>query len=215
MRNYTWLEIRNRIRQRTNKERSQFVTDTEINGLIEEAYAVMYNKLVNTNENYFISKSTVALVAGTEDYDLPADFFKLRGVDIARNGFLYPMNQVAWDDRNKYRVTSSYQSTPTDYMFYGNKIRILPIPNAGYTASIYYIPAPPVYVSDITTIDGVAGFEKYIVYSVSAMIRAKEEKSTQDFENKAAVALQDMINAIAPRDFENAVTITDKLYYDI
>ena len=80
MRTYTWSEIRNRIRQRTNKEKSQFVTDSEINGLMEEAYAVMYNKLVNTNENYFISKSTVALVAGTQDYDLPTDFFKLKGI---------------------------------------------------------------------------------------------------------------------------------------
>lgn len=214
-RTYTWGELRTRIRQRTNKEKSQFVTDTEINGLMEEAYSVMYNKLVNANENYFISPYTLTLVAGTEDYNLPSDFFKLKGVDISRNGFKYAMNQVPWDSRSKYQVTTSYQSTPIDYMFYGNKLRFLPIPNAGFSVTLYYIPAAPVYVDDNTVIDGVSGFEKYIVYSVAATIRAKEEKSTIDFDNKAAMALMDMMNAISPRDFENAVTITDVLYYDV
>ena len=214
-RSYQWSEIRNRIRQRVNKEKSQFVTDSEINGLMEEAYATMYNKLVNTNENYFITSTTISLVAGTANYDLPTDFFKLKGIDISRNGFLYPMNLVPWDHRNKYQVTTSYQSTPIDYMFYGNQIRFLPIPNAGFSVTAYYIPAPPVYVSDSTLIDGVAGFEKYIIYSVASIIRAKEEKSTQDFDYKASQALQDMINAISPRDFENAITVTDILYYDV
>lgn len=214
-RSYTWLEIRNRIRQRTNKERSQFVTDSEINGLIEEAYAVMYAKLVNTNENYFISSSVVTLVAGTQDYDLPTDFFKLKGIDISRNGFLYPMNLIPWESRNKYQITTSYQGTPVDYMFYGNKIRVVPMPNAGSSMTMYYVPCPPVYINDATTIDGIAGFEKYIIYAVSSVIRAKEEKSTQDFDNKAMMALQDMINAITPRDFENAISVTDINFYDV
>lgn len=214
-RSFTWAEIRNRIRMRTNKEKSQFVTDSEINGLIEESLAVMYNKLVNTNENYFISSTTLTLVAGTEDYNLPSDFFKLKGVDISRNGFKYPMNQVPWEKRSKYQVTTSYQSTPIDYMFYGNKLRFLPVPNAGFSVILYYIPAAPVYVDDSTIIDGVSGFEKYIVYAVSSVIRAKEEKRTQEFDDKAQMALQDLVNAVSPRDFENAVTVTDVNYYDV
>jgi Skp family chaperone for outer membrane proteins len=70
-RNITWGNLRTRIRQRTNKEKSQFITDSEIDGMIEEAYAEMYNVLVNTNENYFINSTTLNLVQGTSNYNLP------------------------------------------------------------------------------------------------------------------------------------------------
>jgi hypothetical protein len=215
-RTYQWSEIRTRIRQKVNKEQSQFVTNSEIDSLIEESYSVMYNKLVNTNENYFISSTTLALVAGTSTYALPTDFLKLKGVDLNRNGLLYQLNQVPWEQRNKYQVISvTYQSIPTEYMFYNNSLRFVPVPNGGYTVTVYYIPAPIKYVSDSTTIDGVSGFEKYIVNYCAACIRDKEEKDGSAFMLKAEKALQDMVNAVSPRDFENAITIQDVNYYDV
>lgn len=215
-RTFLWSEIRTRIRQKVNKEQSQFVTNSEIDSLIEEAYSVMYNRLVNTNENYFISSTTLTLVAGTSIYSLPSDFLKLKGVDLNRNGLLYQLNQVPWEQRNKYQVISvAYQSIPTEYMFYNNSLRFVPVPNGGYTVTVYYIPAPPKYISDSTTIDGVAGFEKYIVNYCAACIRDKEEKDGSSFMLKAEKALQDMANAVAPRDFENAITIQDVNYYDV
>lgn len=215
-RSYTWAELRTRIRQKTNKEKSQFVTDSEIDSLIEESYSVMYNKLVSTNENYFISSTTVSLVANTHTYALPSDFFKLKGVDISRNGVLYQLGLLPWENRNKYQsLSATFTSIPTEYMFYNNSLRFVPTPNSGYTATIYYIPAPPRYISDATTIDGVAGFEKYIVNYCAACIRDKEEKDSSIFMNKAALALQEMAAAISPRDFENAITINDVNYYDV
>lgn len=216
MRTYTWADIRSRIRQKTNKENSQFVTNHEINHLIEEAYATMYNKLVNTNENYFITSTTLTLVNNTHTYALPDDFYKLKGVDLDRNGVLYQLSLVPWEHRNKYQaISTTYTSLPTEYMFYNNSLRFVPVPNGGYTVTVYYVPAPPKYVSDATTIDGVAGFDKYIVNYCAACIRDKEEKDSSVFMNKAMIALQDMANSISPRDFENSITISDVNWYDV
>lgn len=215
-RTYTWAELRTRIRQKTNKENSQFVTNSEIDSMIEEAYATMYNKLVNTNENYFITSTTLTLVNNTHTYALPADFYKLKGVDLDRNGVLYQLSLVPWEHRNKYQaISTTYTSLPTEYMFYNNSLRFVPVPNGGYTVTVYYVPAPPKYVSDATTIDGVAGFDKYIVNYCAACIRDKEEKDSSVFMNKAMIALQDMANSISPRDFENSITISDVNWYDV
>jgi hypothetical protein len=215
MRTYTWAEIRTRIRQRVNKEKSQFVTDSEIDTMIEEAYSDMYDILVNTNENYFISSTTLTLTAGVNTYSLPTDWYKLKGVDAVRNGFRYQMDQVPWESRNKYNITTNYQSTPVEYAFYGNSLYFLPTPNATFTVTVYYVPAPPKYVSDSTTVDGVAGFEQYIVNKAATMIRMKEEKDYTPYANAAMAALQRMVNSIQPRDFENAISITDVTYYDV
>lgn len=215
-RNYTWGTIRDRIRMRVNKEKSQFVTDSEINGLMEESYADLYNTLVNENENYFISTTVINTVAGTDKYDLPSDFFKLIGIDIAGNdGFIRQMKQVPWIERNKYRSTVSYMGYPVDYTFYNNQIKLLPIPSQVVPLTVYYIPTAPVYTNDATTIDGISGFEKYIIYDVAATIRAKEQKDNTDMLEKRNLALAAMKQAISPRDFENAITVSDVIFYDV
>ena len=77
-------DLRTLVRQRAAQENSQFVTDEELRQYINRGYSGLYDLLVtNANsEDYFLNSSTVTLVSGTQTYDLPTDFYKLKGVDL-------------------------------------------------------------------------------------------------------------------------------------
>lgn len=216
MRNFTWAQIRTKIRQRTNKEKSQFVTDTEIDGLMEESLANLHSLLVLQNENYKISSTTITTVAGTADYALPADFFKLRGVDALDSTYgSYPLKQLNWEDRHISTTIYPGNINLIGYTFYNNNLRLLPTPQDVKNITVYYIPAAPVYVSDATTIDGVNGWETYIVYDVASTILMKEEKDPSGMLAKKAQALINIKQQISNRDYENPVTVADTKYYDV
>jgi hypothetical protein len=104
---------------------------------------------------------------------------------------------------------------PVGYSFYNNQLRFFPTPASAQSATVYYIPAPPVYVSDVTNIDGVSGFETYIIYTVAATIAAKEEKETGLYLQRRDIALKNMVAAVSARDFENPVCINDVTWYDV
>jgi hypothetical protein len=215
-RNYTWGALRTKIRQRTNKEISQFVKDSEIDGMMEESYATLHNILVNLNENYIYKEYQLAIYANTTRFELPVDFFKLKGVTIEDNGYIRRLELVPWERRCHYQQTPpAWGGYPVGYALVGSQIQFFPTSQSNIYVTVGYIPAAPVYISDETVIDGISGFETYIIYSVAALIRAKEEKPASEFLAQRELALQNIRAAATPRDMENAVTITDVLVYDI
>lgn len=215
-RTYTWAQIRTKIRQRTNKEKSQFVTDSEIDGLMEESLANLHSFMVLQNENYKISSTTINTIAGTSDYALPADFFKLRGVDVVDSTVgSYPLKQLNWEDRHIANNTALTASNLIGYVFYNNNLRLLPTPQDVKTLTVYYLPAAPVYVSDATTIDGVNGWETYVIYDVASTIVMKEERDPSAMLAKKAQALINIKQQISNRDYENPITVSDTKYYDV
>jgi hypothetical protein len=88
-------DLRTLVRQRADQENSQFVTDEELRQYINRGYAELYDLLVTnaTSEDYFLNSSTVTLVSGTQTYDLPADFYKLRGVDLNMGSDTFPLRR--------------------------------------------------------------------------------------------------------------------------
>ena len=76
-------ELRLLTRQRADQENSQFVNDTELTRYLNNSWGELYSLInENFNEDYFTTTSTVSMVSGTDTYDLPSDFYKMRGVDL-------------------------------------------------------------------------------------------------------------------------------------
>ena len=75
--------LRTLSRQRADMENSQFVSANEWREYINRGYAELYDLLTTSasSEDYFLNSNIFSLVSGTKTYDLPSDFYKMRGVD--------------------------------------------------------------------------------------------------------------------------------------
>lgn len=53
-------------------------TDTEVDSYINESYKYYYNELVANNYDGILKQASINLVANTDQYSLPSDWFKTR-----------------------------------------------------------------------------------------------------------------------------------------
>lgn len=141
-------------------EESGFLDTQDWVDLFNEAYTDLYDLLLMTGGHYASTVSTIAVSAGTEEYDLPSDFYKLEWADfqVGSGGNIYvPLRRFTEQERNNT---------------VGN---VDNIPNG--TVRIRYYPKPTKWTTgDVATnIDGVAGYEKYIVTAMAKMAKDIEE----------------------------------------
>jgi hypothetical protein len=144
-------DLRTLVRQRADQENSQFVTDQELRQYINRSYCELYDLLItNANsEDYFLNSSTVTLVSGTQTYDLPADFYKLRGVDLNMGSDTFPLRRYNFPQRD---VGSRY-SVPYRYRYHiqGSSLRLTPSPSTNDTLTVWYIPSPKKFIEKTVT----------------------------------------------------------------
>jgi hypothetical protein len=188
-----------RIRKRADMQSSAFFTDDDILDLLNEAYPELYDTLTQAFQNYYAESTPITLVAGTAAYDLPADFYKLISVDYLVSGpidggtyeALFPYNEM---ERNAtLGITSS-------------------IPNG--TVRMRYIPACPVLtLSD--SLDGIDGWDAYIVTDVAIMMLDAEESNTDRLERRRQRLLQRIMSASQNRDVTMPGQVADVTVYSL
>jgi hypothetical protein len=132
-------------------ENSQFVTDTELLRYINRAYAELYDLIVTeaNADDYFLNSSTFTLVSGTKAYDLPADFYKSRGLDLTVGSDSIPIRRYNFSQRD---VGSRFQTARNfRYHIQGNSIYINPKPSSSDTMTLWYIPSPKKFIEKTVT----------------------------------------------------------------
>jgi hypothetical protein len=210
----TLAQLRTNARNRADMAGSQFVSDAELNGYLNSSANELWDLLVSTVEDYGLSSSTVSLVAGTDTYSLPASFYKLRGVDLVdSNG-----NIIATLKPYNFRERASYSYSPTwnlaglaylRYHVQGNSIKFVPLPNQNQNVLLWFIPVLTQMVSDSDTLDGVNGFEEYVVVDAARKMRIKEESDTSQLDMEKAALKQRIESMAASRDQGSCELITD------
>lgn len=151
--------LRTRVYQRANLENhTNFASSTEVNDLINEAFAEVWDLLVAASPpDFYSSETTVTTTSGTSAYSLPADFLKLRAVFVDEgNGEYRPISRANEQERQFYRA-----------------------PAGAYSAIVRYIAAAPQVAdgggSDSTTFDGIDGWEELAVLKAAANLLNKEQ----------------------------------------
>lgn len=201
MASFTLLQLRTQIRQRADIERSQHITDAEINGYINASIRELRDLLIQKfGEDYFVSNSTITTTSGDDTYDLPADFFKLLGVDLqVASGEFITLKPFMFSERNRYNTNilrGVYGSQFTKYRIQGSSIVFRPIPETTNTIKIFYIPMFTSLSSDSDTWDGFNGWEEYVVIDGTIKCKAKEE-SDVNIEAAQKAALIKRIEEVA------------------
>ena len=175
----TLLSLRTRARQRADMEGSLFVSDAELNQLINTSVAELYDLLVSVNSEYYLSSQTLTLIPGTDTYSLPVDFYKLQGVDgiIDSQGNAYTLRPFNFAERNNalYTTAASGPIVSLRYRLLGQNMRFIPVPSAAGSIKLWYISIPTPLALDTDTFDGINGWEEYVIVDAAMKMLIKEE----------------------------------------
>jgi hypothetical protein len=173
------LQLRERARQRADQERSTFVSDAELNIYLQQSWYELYDILVSRFEDYYSQTLTTTVGAGSSEITLPADLYKLRGVDYQLDGTTFAtLRQFNFLERNKRarnfdRLIAGRRNIV--YRMMGNKLLLLPEQDAAGTYRLWYIPRCPTLSSDSSVVDNVLDFDEYIVVDAAIKMMVKEE----------------------------------------
>jgi hypothetical protein len=202
----TRQRLRERAQLRADMENTNFISSTEWNDIINTSYRELYDILVGTYADYYSSSATFTLAGGSggNTYSLPADFYKLRGLDYYIGSGTNPWREVPrynFEDRNKLWFRS--------YARMGSVIRVLPEAHAGGDYKIWYIPQPTALTDDAHTVEGVNGWEEYIVIDAAIKALNKEESDVSALMAEKAAILKRVESMASESDANRPATVAD------
>ncbi len=161
----TLAELRTAARQRADMVHSQFVSDDELTSYVNASYFELYDLLVQKYGNdYFVSESSFPLVSGTAKYGLPADFYKLLGVDLQVSGGddgYVSLRPFTMAERNRHASAAGnwLGVSSLRYRISGNDLWFTPTPDGGQQVRLWYVPrlARLIDQTTLTVADPIAG----------------------------------------------------------
>ena len=190
-RTFTVAQLIARVRQAADIQHMDsangFITDNEIMGYLSDSYTELYDILVSKGINQFESSATLSVTSGVAS--VPADFYAALGVYRVENDFLIPLKEVYLKDIHRYRT--SEQGNAYAFRVVGEEIHLYPPPSSG-TYKLYYAPFATKFALTSDTVDGVNGWEEYLVLDATIKCQDKEESSSEGTREKK----RDMLNRI-------------------
>lgn len=176
----TLAQFRDRARQRSDMETSDFVEDSELTGYVNASLAELYDLLVSAyGEDYFLADAfTITTASATSDYALPPDFYKMRGLDCKiNNSDWFSLRPFNFNERNGNQDTQwgMIGGPNIRYRIMGSNLKLSPLPDGAYTLQLWYVPTAPVLASDSDSFDDVNGFGEYVIVDAAIKMLQKEE----------------------------------------
>lgn len=214
---------------------SQFCTDPELTGFINASYYELYDLLVQKFGNeYFVALDTTGkpyqfttttaemypLPDGTSTYKMPDTttnapaFFKALGVDVQIDSLTWAsIHRFGFAERNSgdYPVITPGRSD-LRYRLNGSNIWLRSgrsSPAAGLLIRVWYVPRLTALSLDADVLDGVSGWEEYIVVDAARKALEKEESDATHLERAKAALVQRIEAAAENRDAGSPATVSD------
>lgn len=213
----TLLQLKTQARQRSDMEGSDFVSDSELTSYINSSIAELHDLLVGTyGPDYFVEKYQFSTVAGTEDYALPSNFYKLKGVDALLSGTqYYSLRPFNFNERNRHQdINWSLLAGPSiRYRLVGNNLKFNPAPDAGYSMRLWFIPTPTPLVLDADIYNDVNSYAEYVIVDAAIKMLQKEESDVSVLASQKMDLRKRIENMAANRDADQPESISD-IYAD-
>lgn len=193
----TLLQLRDRAKEESDNVNSSFLTDAEWNKLLVSSYQELYGLIVQTYGNDYYVQTTPFVITTdgiNQLFALPSDFFKMLGVDLLIGGTSNYVSLKPFDfaDRNQLNVGAN-----------GG------IPMAGQTVRLLYVPLPTLPTVDASTIEGVNGWEEYIIVDAAMKALAKEESDVSVMALRKQALIERLEAEAENRDAGSPATVAD------
>lgn len=190
----TLAELISQVRARTDQEVGNAVEDVaHLTPWINNGIAACFEDLTKANPDWYLITDTVQTTTGTLEYELPADFMLMRGVEYQIGQTTIECHEFAFAERNHvYGVHPALRGAPRYRVMRngiagdGARLVFRPDPDTReYT--IHYVPNPPrLEDPDNDSFDGIAGFEEYVIEFACIKVRNKMEEDPSPHERLLA-----------------------------
>jgi|SRR6516164_5699254 hypothetical protein len=180
------------------------------------AYKDLYQQIILAKEQYYITTTTFQVTANQSSYPLPADFYKLNGVDLAidNSGRFLTLTPYMFKERNKFRSGLALTVAPYGqiykYMIVGNNIQFIPLPTQSSNITLWYTPEPQKINSFSDTLSIPIGSDEYLSLYMACAMKAKEEDDNSQLNAKRLEVLDQLKNSLKDRDSGSASYIVDE-----
>lgn len=146
---------------------------------INDALAELHELLVY--EEYFLETSSISLVAGTEEYDLPNDFYKTLMVYKITTDRRYPVEKVTLSELSGFRTTG---------------------PLSSGTVELWYAPQLKKLARETSRVSVAFpnGWESFAAIHAAIPLLIQEESDTSAMDKERAHILQRIMSNVEPRD---------------
>jgi len=212
--NVTLGDLRSEARERANMTGSGFIKNPVWNGWINKSIQRLYNILVRSfGEDYYFKEADISIVSGTEEYDLPTDFYKLLGVDLkigTKRQDRIGIEKFLWKDRNRYSYRpGGFVGRSFRYRMMGGSIIFVPEPTGANTVTLSYIRTATDLVVDSDSFDGINGFEEWVILDVAIKARIKEESDVSDLVLERNIIREEIKSDAKARDRGEGNRVSD------
>jgi hypothetical protein len=214
----TLLELRTAVRQRADMVNSTFVTDSELTSYVQQSAFELYDVLIQKyGDAYFVKAppATVTTDGVNETFSLPGDFYKLLGVDLQTNGSpsgWLTLRQFQMAERNRNwrpNAAAVVGFTSLRYRLHGSNLWLTPLPAAGQSLRVWYVPRLATFTGDTDTFDGISGWTEYVIVDAAIKCMIKEESDPSGFMAQKAGLLRRIEEAANNRDEGAPPTVSD------
>jgi len=210
----TLAELKEQSRLRANQENSNFVSDSELTQYINSSIAELHDILVQSyGSDYFLNEMDFATTTGQDAYDLPTDFYKVRGVDVKiLDGKFHTIEQFNFAERRLYQFNNSWNDLylpGVKYRVMGNKIKFIPSPDSNYDIKLWYIPVATKLVDDTDELVDLNQYSEYVVVDAAIKMLNKEESDVSVLMQQKAELKRRIEEASNNRDAGDPETVAD------
>jgi hypothetical protein len=187
------------------------VSDAELTNYINSSIKELYDILVQEYDGEYYVSEYEFTTTDSKTYDLPSDFYKLKGVDMKiNNSNFYTLKQFNFNERNRY--TENAPNSPYSFVRYrlqGGKLAFTPKPGTGKDTKIWYIPLATELVDDSDTFDGINGYEEYVIVDAAIKMLLKEESDASALYQMKADLSARITQAAANRNAGEPQSVSD------
>lgn len=210
----TLADLRSRAKQRADMENSSFIEDAEWNVMINSSVAELHDILIAAQgEDYKLESYEFTTVSGTDEYNLPDDFYKLCGVDVKlSDNTFYTIKKFNRNERNRFSqsgVWEVYGAPMMRYRLWGSKLKLTPIPDAARVVRMWYQPKSVELVNDADEFDDINAYSEYVVVDVAIKALTKEESDVQVLLLQKEALRQRLIQMSQNRDVGESESVSD------
>lgn len=204
--------------QRADMENGTFISASEWTAMVNASLQQLWEKIIEAyGSDYEVQTPYSLTTDGTNDrYALPSDFFKLLGVDLQLTSGTAAGWVTIWRfnfaERNRWSLPNLRGIVGRGnlrYRLLGGDIMFTPLPLAGQTLRLWYVPAFTPLVNASDAFDGVNGWEEWVINDVAMKALIKEESSIDDLMRMQSIQEDRLQSIVENRDAGAPATTVD------
>lgn len=160
--------------------------DSSILVELQAAYNAYYRAIIARDRDAFLSSGNISVVSGTNTYNMPSDFWILRGVEVLDGSNYYSLARFLFSERNLNQASGNVKAA-TRYRVTSQTLILAPTPSWSGTVRVWYIQAPSTLtlpsVRD-ASIETFAGWDEMITLWAVRSIKQQQEEDISQIDKR-------------------------------